>query len=70
MLLFDYGVLIAIVVLVLDVAYRHGDRTFKNINTLENMLKSATKILNEFKVWNNIKIIEIYYTRNKALKPN
>jgi len=49
-LLFDYGVLIAIVVLVLDVAYRHGDRTFKNINTLENMLKSATKILNEFKV--------------------
>jgi len=32
----------------LNIAYRHGDRTFKNINTLERMLKRATKILNGF----------------------
>jgi len=32
----------------LNIAYRHGDRTFKNINTLEKMLKRTIKILNGF----------------------
>jgi len=32
----------------LNIAYRHGDHTFKNINTLERMIKRTTKILNAF----------------------
>jgi len=32
----------------LNIAYRHEDRTFKNINTLERMLKRTTKNIMDF----------------------